>query len=121
MKRVYKEIEKHRFEGAETPVKPGDVVILKLCTGEIRIYTAVERIKKYPESDFRYSLICDGCSFEGTGTCPCLARVYTDTRYGEGIRIHMKRALQGHGLCQSQPLSMNRVIFKSIDKVMEEL
>ena len=121
MKRVYKEIEEHMFEGAETPVKPGDVVILKLCTGESRIYTAVERIKKYPESDFRYSLICDGCSFEGTGTCPCLARVYMDMRFGGKRVIYEKRELQGHSLCQSQPLSKNRVIFKSIDKVMEEL
>jgi hypothetical protein len=121
MKRVYKEIEKNRFEGAETPVKPGDVVILKLCTGENRIYKAVERIKKHPESDFMFSVICDGCSFEGTGTCPFLARAYTYTRYVEGIRIHMKRALEDRCLCQSQLLGGNKVIFKSVDKILEDL
>ena len=120
MKRVYKEIEKRRFEGAETPIKPGDVVILKLCTGENRIYAAVERTKPH-HSDFMFSVICDGCSFEGTGTCPFLARVYTDTRYNGDFIIHKKRALEDHCLCQSQILGGNKVIFKSVDKILEEL
>jgi hypothetical protein len=121
MKRVYKEIEKRRFEGAETQVKPGDVVILKLCTGESKIYKAVERIKKHPESDLGFSVICDGCSFEGTGTCPFRARVYTDTRYSGDFVIHMKRALEDHCLCQSQLLGGNKVIFKSVDTILEDL
>lgn len=120
MKRVYKEIEKFRFEGSETPVKPGDVVILKLCTGEHRIYTAVPRTKPN-HSDFRVSVICDGCSFEGTGTCPFRAKVYTDTHYGGKRLVHEKRALEDRCLCQSQLLGGNKVIFKSVDKVMEEL
>ena len=109
------------MKAQKTPVKPGDIVVLKLYTGENRIYTAVERIKRYPKSDFEYTLICDGCSFEDTGTCPCLGRVYMDTRYSGDFIIHMKRALQGHNLCQSKPLSKNSVIFKSIDKILEDL
>lgn len=120
MKRVYKEIEKHRFEGSETPVKPGDVVILKLSTGENRIYTAVPRSKQY-HSDFRFSVICDGCSFEGTGTCPFLASVCTDIMYAGKRAVHKKRAIQEHCLCQSQILGGNKVIFKSVDNIMENL
>ena len=117
MKRAYSEIKDFIFKDSLSPLKPGDVVILRLHGGNTITYI-VNTLMSATLWDNR----CRGCAFAGKGvTCPTVSRLVIDIKHrgrrvGAGTRKILRRVL-----CQANAYSLPRIIFKSVDTILEDL
>ena len=113
MKRVYKEIKSDlNLEGSTTPIKDGDIVV----------------IKRMDKSKLVLKVVTGHCPYDcvfgpASLSCPFLHSVKRSMSGSDGKVIKTWRESRNNGLCLAKRMEEpdKSIVFKNIDEILENL